>query len=298
MKTKALTILAVLVVILPCVALAGGSTNYTCNTKYPVVLAHGMAASAQILGIVDYWWGIEDALEDEGATVFTTAVNAMGGTVDKAKDFNRQVLEICAVTGKAKVNIIGHSHGTIYSRYAISNLGLAGKVRSWTSCNGPHRGSALADLIANDVPDVLESLASNVLDFLYTWVMGDTDPDFNQNIVDLTKSYMTNVFNPNCPNISGIYYQSYTTKAKIGCPSVVLEPLWLIMLAMGEGDNDGLVSVTSAKWGTFRGTEGGAWYSPGVDHINAVGHLFGLTPGFDAPAYYVNIVKDLKNKGY
>jgi len=29
-----------------------------------------------------------------------------------------------------------------------------------------------------------------------------------------------------------------------------------------------------------------------------VGHLFGLTPGFDAPAYYVNIAADLKSKGY
>jgi triacylglycerol lipase len=33
--------------------------------EYPIVLAHGMGAQAKIVNIVDYWWGIEDALEDE-----------------------------------------------------------------------------------------------------------------------------------------------------------------------------------------------------------------------------------------
>ena len=53
-------------------AFAGGDST-KCATKYPVVLAHGMGAQAKIVNIVDYWWGIEDALKDEGAQVYITS---------------------------------------------------------------------------------------------------------------------------------------------------------------------------------------------------------------------------------
>ncbi|MEW5734724.1 MAG: alpha/beta hydrolase [Thermodesulfobacteriota bacterium] len=296
MKTRAAVAAILALCFLSAPALAGGSSS-ACATKYPIVLAHGMFASDDILGFIDYWWGIEDAIEDEGGRVYVTKVNAMDTTVNKAVSFKAQVLQILAVTGKAKVNIIGHSHGTIYSRYAITNMGMAGKVASWTSLCGPHRGSALADIIAYGLPSGLQNLSGAVLDWLYTFVMGDTNPASIQNCYDVTRDYMQNVFNPNTPNVSGIYYQSWAAKAKWGCPSVVLNPLWVVLGAF-EGDNDGVVSVNSAKWGTFRGVQSAAWYSPGVDHINMVGHLFGVTPGFDAPDFYVDIVSGLKGKGY
>ena len=40
------------------ISLAGGSNPDKCDTRYPVILAHGMAVSAEILGIIDVWWGI------------------------------------------------------------------------------------------------------------------------------------------------------------------------------------------------------------------------------------------------
>jgi triacylglycerol lipase len=255
-----------------------------------------MAASAEILGIVDYWWGIKDSLEDEGADVYVTSVNGMDGTYAKAQSFNTQVLQILAVSNAPKVNIIGHSHGTLYSRYAISNLGLANKVASHTSIAGPHRGSAIADLLM-DLPDSFVNLTAGTLDILYAFIFGDTDPDTYTNGIHLTREYMANVFNPGTPNIDGIYYQSWAAKAKISCPSVVLEPTWLILLGY-EGDNDGLVSVNSAKWGNFRGVEDAAWYSPGCDHINIIGQFLGMTPGFSASDFYTGIVSDLKNRGY
>lgn len=267
------------------------------STKYPVVLAHGMAASAEILGIVDYWWGIDNELLRNGAKVYKTSVNGMDGTIAKAENFKEQVLDILAVTGAQKVNIIGHSHGTLYSRYAISNLGLAPYVASYTSIAGPHRGSSIADLVLNTLPEVLQDQVGGAFDFIYTWVFGDSDPDSLQNAIDLTTDYMCNVFNPNTPDMSGIYYQSYAAKAKWSCPNLMLQPTWLIMLVK-EGANDGLVGVESAKWGEFKGVMDGAWYSSGVDHLNIVDQMFGITPGFDAPGFYLNIVSDLKNRGF
>jgi triacylglycerol lipase len=293
---KKLFLVLFLLVTIPVTAMAGGNPD-TCNTKYPVILAHGMAASAEILGIVDYWWGIDNALADEGCSVYKTSVNGMDSTQAKAEHFKSQFLQILAVTGASKANIIGHSHGTIYTREAISNLGLAPKVVSHTSIAGPHRGSALANLIMYSFSDDVIDLFGGSLDFVYAYIMGDTNPDSIANGYALCTDYMQNTFNPNTPNMPGIRYQSWAAKAKTSCPSVILEIPWLIMLAE-EGANDGLVSVTSAKWGNFRGVEDAAWYSAGVDHLNIVGQLFGVTPGFDENEFYVDIVSELKGWGY
>lgn len=284
-----------------CIFFSIGSSNNvfagSTSTKYPVVLAHGMAASAEILGIVDYWWGIDNELTRNGAIVYKTSVNGMDGTIAKAENFKQQVLDILSETGAEKVNIIGHSHGTLYSRYAISNLGLAPYVASYTSIAGPHRGSSIADMVINTLPETLHDDVGGAFDFIYTWVFGDSNPDSLQNAIDLTTDYMKNVFNPNTPDIDGIYYQSYAAKAKWSCPSLILQATWLIMLVK-EGANDGLVGVESAKWGEFKGVKSGAWYSAGVDHLNIVDQMFGITPGFDAPGFYVDIVNDLKNRGF
>jgi len=299
-KLYTTTIIAVLlsVFMLPAAGFAGGDAPI-CDTKYPIVLAHGMGASAEILGIVDYWWGIEDALEDEGAEVYITSVNGMDSTKNKAWDFWGQYEQILAETGAEKANIIGHSHGTLYTRYAISNLILdaEGKVASHTSLAGPHRGSAIADMLMYGLNDDIKSALGGSLDFVYAFVFGDDDPDSLENGYDLCTDYMTEIFNPATPNVDDVYYQSWAAKAKTSCPSVVLQPTWLIMLAQ-EGANDGLVGVDSAKWGNFRGVEKAAWYSPGCDHLNMVGHLFGATPGFNAPEFFVGIVSELKNEGY
>ena len=275
----------------------GSSAHAAQNTRYPVVLAHGMGASAEILGLVDYWWGIPAALERAGVEVYVTSVNGMDSTEAKAVDFRNQVLEILAASGAAKVNIIGHSHGTLYSRYAITHLGLAPFVASHTSRAGPHQGSAMADLIMYGIPGSLHGLVGGALDLVYAWVFGDTNPDTLGNGWSLTTDFMQNVFNPNTPNIGGIYYQSWAAKAKWAAPSVVLQVPWLIMLTQ-EGANDGLVGVESAKWGNFRGVEQAAWYSAGCDHINIIGHFFGVTPGFNAPEFYKSIVADLKHRGF
>ncbi|MBS3757620.1 MAG: alpha/beta hydrolase [Desulfobacterales bacterium] len=295
---KILGTLLALIFLSPFTVFAGGSSD-SCNTQYPIVLAHGMGATTEILGIVDYWWGIEEALEDEGAEVYTTSVNAMDSTYNKAKDFDRQYCQILIESGASKANIIGHSHGTIYTRYAITNLGLAWeeKVASYTSLAGPHQGSSIADLIMYNLDEDLIDALGDSLDFVYSFVFGDDDPNSVQNGHDLCTDYMTQLFNPYTPNSPNVYYQSWAAKAKTSCPSVILEPTWLIML-VEEGANDGLVGVESAKWGEFQGVEDAAWYSPGCDHLNMVGHLFGITPGFDAPEFFVDIVSGLKNKGF
>lgn len=293
MTKRILIVAVVLMMAFPIAVFAGGSST-KCATRYPVVLSHGMGAQAQIMGFIDYWAAVTGDLEDNGADVYITSVNAMDSTLNKAKAWRLQVLQVLAVTGRAKVNVIGHSHGTLYSRCAISNLGMGSRVASHTSIAGPHRGSVIADIIMGIIPNSMEWLVGDILGFVMNFVMGDSNGDVVTNGYDLVRSNMINVFNPNTPNISGIYYQSWAYKIKF--PSSLLAVTWAIMLPF-EGANDGLVSVNSAKWGEFRGTIEGAWYGAGVDHMAAVGLLSLPTPGYDAGDHFVSIVSGLKSRG-
>jgi triacylglycerol lipase len=296
MFKKMMIIMAAAMLITPALLFAGGSTP-KCNTKYPVILAHGMGATDDMLGFINYWWGIEAALEDEGANVFVTKVNCMDSTYNKGLQFKTQFLQILAATGKLKANIIGHSHGGIYTRYAITNLGLGTKAASLTTLCTPHRGSSAADVIIGVLGDKGGWLVGATLDVVYAFLMGDTSPQSYDNAIAVSRPFMNNTFNPQTPNVAGVYYQSYATKINYADPSVVLTPTWLL-IAYYEGTNDGLVSETSAKWGTYRGITGGSLLNPGVSHINAINHFFGVTPGYDAKAYFVSMVQSLKDKGY
>ena len=133
----------------------------------------------------------------------------------------------------------------------------------------------------NGVPEWLHETFGDSLDMIYKWVLGDQDPNSLQNGWDVTTDQVVNVLNPNTPDMPGVYYQSYAGKVKTAPPTILLAPTWAYA-QMVAGDNDGLVSVESAKWGHFRGVESGSDCSPGVDHVNLIGHLFGATPDLTA----------------
>ena len=64
------------------------------------------------------------------------------------------------------------------------------------------------------------------------------------------------------------------------------------MIAATEGDNDGLLSVTSAKWGTFEGTIH-------TDHLGEIGQLLGFpAAGFNHYTFYSSIAQLLENDGF
>ena len=53
-----------------------------------------------------------------------------------------------------------------------------------------------------------------------------------------------------------------------------------------EGDNDGLVSVKSAKWGEYLG-------QLRADHAAQIGHFFGLPDYFDYRSFYRSLATKL-----
>src|SRR5262249_47780672 len=76
--------------------------DYT-RTRYPIVLAHGLAGFDELFGVFEYWFGIPDALEDGGATVFVTDVSPFNSSQARGEQLIDQIEQIVAITGKPKV---------------------------------------------------------------------------------------------------------------------------------------------------------------------------------------------------
>lgn len=68
----------------------------------------------------------------------------------------------------------------------------------------------------------------------------------------LTQKYMKEEFNPNVPDREGVSYYSYGASCKPRLWSMFRQSHRIIQRV--EGDNDGLVSVSSSRWGTYKGT--------------------------------------------
>lgn len=108
-----------------------------CETEYPIMLVPGVSGFKTLIGFVDYWWQIPTNLRRSGATVRCVSLSACIGTEERGEQLLMQVEEFLAETGKDKVHLIGHSHGTTTSRYvACVRPDL---VASVTAIAGPHR---------------------------------------------------------------------------------------------------------------------------------------------------------------
>lgn len=144
-----------------------GPSGYT-KTKYPVVLVHGANGFDNILG-VDYWYNIPSALRRDGASVYITEVSQLNTTEVRGEELLYQVEEIVAISGKPKVNLVGHSHGGATARYVAALRPEL--VSSVTSVGAPHKGSAAADFVSK-VPQgsAGEALLAGIANGLATFI--------------------------------------------------------------------------------------------------------------------------------
>jgi triacylglycerol lipase len=263
-----------------------------CASKYPVILVHGIAFRDKV-GIIRYWGKTGDYLKAYGTKVYLGDGDAYGTIAGNAGILKKQIEAICSETGAAKVNIIAHSRGGLEARYLISTLGMADKVASLTTIATPHRGSPMADFLMKKIkPDMILDDLINISAKL----LGDGSPSSYVAGNELTTEYMAG-FNSENPDLPGVYYQSYAAEIGPDYPN----PIWNIMasvIAKKEGANDGLVSVTSAKWGDYRGvaTCDGRKL---VSHSDIIGmHLVSGEFCFNELDFYRDIVCELKIRGF
>src|SRR5260370_31451459 len=99
------------------------------SPRYPVVLAHGFLGFDELeLGWHRhaYFRGIAARLEQIGAKVYSPRVPPAASIATRADRLGALIRAL----PDERVNIVAHSMGGLDARYAISQLGLSGKVAS------------------------------------------------------------------------------------------------------------------------------------------------------------------------
>jgi triacylglycerol lipase len=189
------------------------------------------------------------------------------------------------------VNIIAHSKGGLDARYAISCLGMDEYVASLTTINTPHRGCSYADFLLSRLPRSFVRFVSKRYDNALK-KLGEKSPDFYGAVSDLTAKNCAAI-NEAAGDCPGVVYQSITSKLKTSKGAMFPLNISYLLAKKFEGDNDGLVSVESAKWGKFMGV-----LEPkkkrGISHGDVIDLNRENIKGFDVCELYVNILKDLK----
>lgn len=228
--------------------------------KHPIVLAHGLLGFAELklagsyLPSITYWRGIREALNANSTEVITASVPPSGSIEKRAAKLAE---DIAAQAQGKSVNIVAHSMGGLDARYMISQLKPAGvDVKSLITVATPHHGSPFADYLIDGIgPHYLPRLYD-----LWERTTGWEPSAFAQ----LTTKYMAEEFNVKTPDDPTVRYFSYGAMVKDRPP--LLSPFrhshWVIQGR--EGPNDGLVSVESSKWGTYKGT------LLGVNHLDLI----------------------------
>jgi triacylglycerol esterase/lipase EstA (alpha/beta hydrolase family) len=113
-----------------------GSNNWSCTPSAahpePVVLVHGLVEN-----MADNWNTISPLLADNGFCVYAFTYGTvpgeayLGGLVEmeqSAPQLAAFVDKVLAATGASKVDLVGHSEGTVMPRYYMEFLGGAAKV--------------------------------------------------------------------------------------------------------------------------------------------------------------------------
>lgn len=264
-----------------------------CETRYPLLLVHGVFF--RDFRFFNYWGRIPFALKQNGATLYYGSQQSAASVADCGKELARRIQDIVNQTGCQKVNIIAHSKGGLDSRYAITACGMAPYVASLTTINTPHRGCIFADYLLHKIPEkVQKSVARKYNAALKKF--GDSNPDFLSAVRDLTASACEQI-NEKLPNHSAVYYQS--VGSQMNCASSGRFPLNMAypLVLHFDGVNDGLVSTDSARFGEhfvlLATCEG-----RGISHGDVIDLNRENIPGFDVREFYVNLVCNLKERGY
>ncbi len=243
---------------------------------YPIVLAHGVCRFDALLNDaldldnnddpeldnLHYFKGIRTMLKDKGYVVYHSNVAWAAGVEKRADDLKENLLKILNETRTEKVNIIAHSMGGLDARHMMFNdrndEEIHQRIASLTTISTPHEGSPFADWGLDNLTPLhllIQKLGVDLsaLKDLRT----DTCKTFNEH-QDVKEFEMA------CKGT--IKFQTYAGRQDFWSVFSGLKiPFEIIRKA--EGENDGMVSVRSARWRDeyFKGT------LDKTDHLNETG---------------------------
>ena len=299
------------------------------GAPYPIILVHGFSGWTDV-GEVGYFYNVVDDLTAAGADVTAPALPPYDSSLDRAVVLARVVDTVLARTHKTKVHLIAHSQGGIDSRVLITDMGYADRVASLTTISTPHRGTAVADL-ADYAPGGVINPAGQLLGWMLgalegeppdeaAWLADDGveaayDPDLAASINFMRPGAMAlfNVAHPDPLGVPIFSIAGVSNLRSLDHPACN-DGLWNHMdtvdavdfffagaglyLNYTEGGtlfdptpNDGLVTVSSARWGVWLGC------IP-ADHPDEIGQVADSGPGlfseWDHRNFYLQLLQHVR----
>ncbi len=284
---------------------------------YPIVLAHGMAGWDKIGAAWNYFYQVAGDLGKRGERVYTAQVSPFDDSVVRGAQLAQQIEAARKMYGACKVDVIAHSQGGIDARYAISALGLGDRVAALVTVATPHRGTPVADVALGLIPGLAYPVADAVL-LAYEAIVGAPpgSPGLKAQLRQLSMREMEGRFNPAYRDDARVAYYSVAGRSSLAIDNAecasglwanpprgdVLDILFSgaqLVFALRDplspDVNDGLVPVSSSRWGTFLGCVP-------ADHLDEIGQFFLVGPdlvsGFDHLVLYRNIASQLHRDGF
>lgn len=264
-----------------------------CSTRYPILMVHGVFF--RDFRYFNYWGRIPQALEAEGAKIYYGNHQSAAPVAASGREIADRILAIVRETGCDKVNIIGHSKGGLDARAALQLPGVAEHVASLTTVNTPHRGCEFADYLLTKIPQKQQQAVANTYNGALR-KLGDPEPDFIGAVTNLTASFCKE-FNEKTPDVPGVYYQSIGSRLSKARGGRFPLNFTHMLCHHFDGPNDGLVGERSFPWGasyrflTVSGTRG-------ISHGDMIDLNRENVPDFDVREFYVQLVHELKERGF
>ena len=270
---------------------AGRREEEICHTRYPILLGHGVFFRDR--RFPNYWGRIPASLVKNGATLYYGDHQSASSVEDSAKELAVRIREIAEQTGCEKLNVIAHSKGGLDVRYAIAHCGAAPYIASLTTINTPHRGCEFADYLLGKIPKSVQGKVSAA----YNGAMkrlGDSSPDFMAAVRDLTAQAC--VGRDRALSVpEGILCQSVGSRLNHAAGGKFPLNFSYLLVRQFDGPNDGLVAEFSFRWGetyTFLTVKG----KRGISHGDMIDLNRENIPDFDVREFYVQLVRDLKER--
>ena len=269
------------------------SSEQVCQTKYPLLLVHGVFF--RDFKHFNYWGRIPEELMKNGATIYYGEHQSAASVDDSARELEQRILRIIRENGYEKLNVIAHSKGGLDMRTALAKTSVAPYIASLTTVNTPHRGCEFADYLLNKIPEAQQQAVANTYNSAAA-KLGDPNPDFMAAVTDLTSSACSRR-NETVRDVPGVYYQSIGSV--LAKPSAGRFPLNMTyhLVNLFDGRNDGLVGEKSFPWGSdFKMLAASG--KRGISHGDVIDLNRENFDGFDVREYYVQLVSDLRQKGF
>lgn len=188
-----------------------GSNDWTCRPSAahpnPVVLVHGTGGNRQT-----NWATMVPALHNAGFCVFALTYGAqpgtpwpiseLGGLIDmrtSARQLKEFVARVLAATGAEKVDIVGHSEGTLMPEYYVKYLGGERFVDTYVSLAPYWKGQD-------------SSACNSALAFMQALGIGRLWPYPECNQEQYGSAFMSEINSGGTPYVAGVRYVNVMTR--------------------------------------------------------------------------------------